>query len=427
MNIKKFKRASAAALVAAVVALGTSCGVTNLPPENTTASTPIESTTNINVEDVKPVYSTLFSKEDVSATIEFNDTLKNMINYTFSQNFDYYVENLTVTSLSFEPVTLNEEVATDYVASNQVKVSVVYNADVVGKESEEKSNVSNGISYIINNSTLATMNQDNADYVDVLNEVNESTTQKLENNEINAQDQVSGRQSNLTNEFLSKVASNYIDEIYDLPEVKQYLDDGYSLYTTTTRPYRSVSSSYLEYSVQLHPSSEIKYERLTVDTPYGWVDNSSDEMTFVNTTCGMIYNILAVNEETGDMRFLNVQQILNLDVSLEEFAWLNQYFYDHSVIDIDRFFEDSKNEEGFIPDVTSTQICGEEGFTEQLYNFCGTLTARAPKGGRIDYITDVAYEDINDYKSKVTAMALADENNTNVFVKEPTAESELEQ
>ena len=80
MNIKKFKRAGAAALAAAVVALGTSCGVTNLPPENTTASTPIESTTNINVEDVKPVYSTLFSKEDVSATIEFNDTLKNMIN-----------------------------------------------------------------------------------------------------------------------------------------------------------------------------------------------------------------------------------------------------------------------------------------------------------------------------------------------------------
>ena len=139
MNIKKFKRAGAAALAAAVVALGTSCGVTNLPPENTTASVPTEVTQNPNypqVEDIKPVYTQGFlTEEEQNASIALNNVVKDMINEDkyYGSNFDYLVERLTITGINIEAFEPAQDYAVDYAPSTKSTVTITYNEDVVVK------------------------------------------------------------------------------------------------------------------------------------------------------------------------------------------------------------------------------------------------------------------------------------------------------
>ena len=233
-KIEKFKKVAAGTLAAAIVALGTSCGYKD--PDATTkepvASTVDSTTSQLVFEPVTPTLrADVLSEDEIEASSKLAGVVKTMINEDrlYASNFDYYVENVVITGLSLEAVNpVHEDVMADYAPSTQTKVTVSYVADAVNKTTGEKSTVSNVISYVVNSEELSAVAQADSEQVaieEVAEKVSDTTIKKLENEGVSEQDEVKGRQSSPVSRFSKEIITRYINELYERPEIKKYIDE----------------------------------------------------------------------------------------------------------------------------------------------------------------------------------------------------------
>ena len=169
-TIMRFKRATAAGLVSAILALGTSCGY---KPEHTTNSTQPSQTTQTSqttettqttqttgvpyVEVDPEVDATVIGKENTLSLINLSNTVRQMINddSAFGNNFSYRAESVLVTGISVTDYVEEEEDANEAVQQDETPkkslVTISYTADAVDKTTGEKANISDTISYVTQN------------------------------------------------------------------------------------------------------------------------------------------------------------------------------------------------------------------------------------------------------------------------------------
>lgn len=438
--IKKFKRASAGALAVAVIALGTSC--TYVPPEestlNTTNSSITETTEPIatqpivtdkvtieDIEDIKPVYNqNVVEPEMIEANNKLNVTIKEMINEDkyYGDNFTYLVERLTITNIAIEAYNAEEEVTTDYAPSNKAKVTITYNADVVDKQTAEKSTVTNTISYVVEDDKVASLaNQEKVSYTELTEAVNTATEEKLEEIEATGeqateQDEVTSRQSVITGKFAQKaVTPSILNDFYNTEVLKSYLDNGYKLI------------SMLDYgdsvncSVGLWSDGKEQYKFTTPDGAL-WGNNDGERIT---ATLYFYFTTLASNEETNDKRLIVFLKGYVIDIPKEKLDELKSNMLQYAYFDPYKELEEEMEKSEWGIGVWTGKVCGSEPFNDKFYSILEDLVNNYElKFLQYQTIQDISVEDINNYDDAKRVMTLMDENNTNVYIKE--ASNELE-
>ena len=437
-KIEKIKRLAAGALAIAIIALGTSCGKTT---ETTDSTAPIVSTDENKVKledinDVKPKYQEgIISEKEIRVSTKLNEVVKSMINEDkyYAKNFDYYVERLTITDVKIE--TLENAVMPDYAgvdyapSADKSKVTISYVADAVNKKTGDKTTDSNAISYVVNSTEVANLahaEPEEIEFETMAQAVAESTEQKLEEvaqGQTEEEDKVEGRQSNLSNWYLTNVVSKFIDDIYTKEPYKKYLENGYTLISTTKESNERTENCVM-YREEYYVSPEDMLFGCTFITPNGFISlvNYNESML----SFGFIINTLAINEETGDMRLIVNDVVIRKDVDKETVKIILQSVEDNAIVNIDKLRE---NVEWI--DFADKKLYGIEEIVGGLEPFKGNLISwidyavsqkdSAHPGvywGEL-YSHDTAVEDINNYKEKVIISALADKNNTDVFIKEP--------
>lgn len=421
-KIEKIKRLAAGALAIAIIALGTSCGKTTEPVCTTTSKLVFDPVTpNLRAD--------ILSDTEIEATSKLAGIVKTMINEDrlYASNFDYYVENVVITGLSLEAVNpVHEDVMADYAPSTQTKVTVSYVADAVNKTTGEKSTVSNVISYVVNSEELSAVAQADSEQVaieEVAEKVSDSTIEKLENDGISEQDEVKGRQSNPVSRFSKEIITRYINELYDRPEIKQYLDNGYQIITTTQEVhYLNCYQPYVERFTDKVSNELPIYIYLNYCTPNGRIQLSQNlENKKSNLLVLYCFTSLVVNPTTGEQRLIKLGYANSFTISDAEFNNILNYAKTISLIDYDKLAE-AELSSGKETVKLKEQINGEEGFTDEAYKMIDAMIGDQKGfvmwGGAYGY-SDVDVNDVNNYKDKILIMSLADKNNTDVFIKEP--------
>ena len=150
-TLMRFKRATAAGLVAAVLALGTSCGFKPSEPTNSTTTNVVE----------PPFYDdTIIGKDAYNATVSYQETVKEMINEDkyFGQNFSYTVKDLNVTGISVEDAS-STEIGTqaDQTPVMFARITTSFIARVQNKATGEMSTISDSISYVTENQAVVNL------------------------------------------------------------------------------------------------------------------------------------------------------------------------------------------------------------------------------------------------------------------------------
>ena len=444
--IKKFKRASAGALAAAVIALGTSC--TYVPPEestlNSTSSSITETTEPIatqpivtdkvtieDIEDIKPVYNqNVVEPEMIEANNQLNSTIKKMINENkyYGNNFDHLVERLTITNIAIEAYNAEEDVSTDYAPSNLAKVTITYDADVINKQTAEKSTITNTISYVVNNAEVASLaNQEEVDYVTLATAVNTATEEKLEEIEATGeqtteQDDVSTRQSVITDRLMKMVLTeDLLNDYYNQSFIQQYLNDGYEIITTVEG---KRSSTQTTADLRENGYDYFIYYTPTISTYFCKQPWGIDAYFSFNLVS------LAYNPATGDKKLITTSCNRSTSIPQEMYDQMKALALEHAYFDPYELLQqdiDSKGDSG-VEGWWYGIICGGEAFTEEFYSTVQNLVNNYNFELYIPYDRDLVIKDANNvynYEDAKKVMALMDENNTNVYIKQPT--NELEQ
>ncbi len=434
--IDKFKRASAGALAAALIALSTSC--TYVPSEestlNSTSSSITETTQPIetdkvtieDIEDIKPVYNqNVVEPEMIEANNKLNATIKKMINENqyYGNNFDHLVERLTITNIAIEAYNAEENVSTDYAPSNLAKVTITYDADVINKQTAEKSTITNTISYVVNNAEVASLaNQEEVDYVTLATAVNTATEEKLEEIEATGeqateQDDVTTRQSVITDRLMNMVLTeDLLNDYYNQSFIQQYLNDGYEIITTVEG---LRSSTQTVAFVREDGYEDFDYHTPTITTafykqPYGI--EASLNFNFVS---------LAYNKETGDKKLITTSCNRMASIPQEMYDQMKALALDHAYFDPYELLQqniDAKDDIAWYG-----TICGSEPFTEEFYSTVQNLVNNYNFELYIPYDRDLVIKDANNvynYEDAKRVMTLMDENNTNVYIKAANNEAE---
>lgn len=443
--IDKFKRASAGALAAALIALSTSC--TYVPPEestlNSTSSSITETTEPIatqpivtdkvtieDIEDIKPVYNqNVVEPEMIEANNQLNATIKKMINENkyYGNNFDHLVERLTITNIAIEAYNAEEDVSTDYAPSNLAKVTITYDADVINKQTAEKSTITNTISYVVNNAEVASLaNQQEVDYVTLATAVNTATEEKLEEIEATGeqateQDDVTTRQSVITDRLMNMVLTeDLLNDYYNQDFIQQYLNDGYEIITTvegkrsSTQTTADLRENGYDYFIYHTPTITTAFYK----QPYGI--EASLNFNFVS---------LAYNKETGDKNLITTSCNRKTTIPQEMYDQMKALALEHAYFDPYELLQqdiDSKGDSG-VEGWWYGTICGGEPFTEEFYSTVQNLVNNYNFELYIPYDRDLVIKDANNvynYEDAKRVMTLMDENNTNVYIKAANNEAE---
>ncbi len=206
-TLMRFKRVTAAGLVAAVLALGTSCGFKPSGPTNTT--------TNV----VKPPFydDTIIGKDASNATVSYQETVKEMINEDkyFGQNFSYTVKELNVTGISVEDAS-STEIGTqaDQTPVMSARITTSFIARVQNKTTSEMSTISDSISYVTDNQAVVNLigQKPKAENLSTfVSAVNTGTQEKLAlvaQGQVDAQDQVVGSNVNVDEVYMQLIKDN---------------------------------------------------------------------------------------------------------------------------------------------------------------------------------------------------------------------------
>lgn len=207
-TLMRFKRATAAGLVAAVLALGTSCGFKPSGPTNSTTTNVVE----------PPFYDdTIIGKEASDATVSYQETVKEMINEDkyFGQNFSYTVKDLNVTGISVEDASLTEiGTQADQTPVMFARITTSFIARVQNKATGEMSTISDSISYVTENQAVVNLigQKPKAENLGTfVSAVNTGTQEKLAlvaKGQVDAQDQVVGSNIDVDEVYMQLIKDN---------------------------------------------------------------------------------------------------------------------------------------------------------------------------------------------------------------------------
>ena len=207
-TLMRFKRATAAGLVAAVLALGTSCGFKPSEPTNSTTTNVVE----------PPFYDdTIIGKDASNATVSYQETVKEMINEDkyFGQNFSYTVKDLNVTGISVEDAS-STEIGTqaDQTPVMFARITTSFIARVQNKATGEMSTISDSISYVTENQAVVNLigQKPKAENLGTfVSAVNTGTQEKLAlvaQGQVDAQDQVVGSNIDVDEVYMQLIKDN---------------------------------------------------------------------------------------------------------------------------------------------------------------------------------------------------------------------------
>ena len=207
-TLMRFKRATAAGLVAAVLALGTSCGFKPSEPTNSTTTNVVE----------PPFYDdTIIGKDASNATVSYQETVKKMINEDkyFGQNFSYTVKDLNVTKISVEDAS-STEIGTqaDQTPVMFARITTSFIARVQNKATGEMSTISDSISYVTENQAVVNLigQKPKAENLGTfVSAVNTGTQEKLAlvaQGQVDAQDQVVGSNIDVDEVYMQLIKDN---------------------------------------------------------------------------------------------------------------------------------------------------------------------------------------------------------------------------
>ncbi len=207
-TLMRFKRATAAGLVAAVLALGTSCGFKPSEPTNSTTTNVVE----------PPFYDdTIIGKDASNATVSYQETVKEMINEDkyFGQNFNYTVKDLNVTKISVEDASLTEiGTQADQTPVMFARITTSFIARVQNKATGEMSTISDSISYVTENQAVVNLigQKPKAENLGTfVSAVNTGTQEKLAlvaQGQVDAQDQVVGSNIDVDEVYMQLIKDN---------------------------------------------------------------------------------------------------------------------------------------------------------------------------------------------------------------------------
>lgn len=207
-TLMRFKRATAAGLVAAVLALGTSCGFKPSEPTNSTTTNVVE----------PPFYDdTIIGKDASNATVSYQETVKEMINEDkyFGQNFSYTVKDLNVTGISVEDASLTEiGTQADQTPVMFARITTSFIARVQNKATGEMSTISDSISYVTENQAVVNLigQKPKAENLGTfVSAVNTGTQEKLAlvaKGQVDAQDQVVGSNIDVDEVYMQLIKDN---------------------------------------------------------------------------------------------------------------------------------------------------------------------------------------------------------------------------
>ena len=207
-TLMRFKRATAAGLVAAVLALGTSCGFKPSEPTNSTTTNVVE----------PPFYDdTIIGKDASNATVSYQETVKEMINEDkyFGQNFSYTVKDLNVTGISVEDASLTEiGTQADQTPVMFARITTSFIARVQNKATGEMSTISDSISYVTENQAVVNLigQKPKAENLSTfVSAVNTGTQEKLAlvaQGQVDAQDQVVGSNIDVDEVYMQLIKDN---------------------------------------------------------------------------------------------------------------------------------------------------------------------------------------------------------------------------
>ena len=207
-TLMRFKRATAAGLVAAVLALGTSCGFKPSEPTNSTTTNVLE----------PPFYDdTIIGKDASNATVSYQETVKEMINEDkyFGQNFSYTVKDLNVTGISVEDASLTEiGTQADQTPVMFARITTSFIARVQNKATGEMSTISDSISYVTENQAVVNLigQKPKAENLSTfVSAVNTGTQEKLAlvaQGQVDAQDQVVGSNIDVDEVYMQLIKDN---------------------------------------------------------------------------------------------------------------------------------------------------------------------------------------------------------------------------
>lgn len=207
-TLMRFKRATAAGLVAAVLALGTSCGFKPSAPTNSTTTNVVE----------PPFYDdTIIGKDASNATVSYQETVKDMINLDkyFGKNFSYTVKELSVTGISVEDASLTEiGTQADQTPVMSARITTSFIARVQNKATGEMSTISDSISYVTDNQAVVNLigQKPKAENLGTfVSAVNTGTQEKLAlvaQGQVDAQDQVVGSNIDVDEVYMQLIRDN---------------------------------------------------------------------------------------------------------------------------------------------------------------------------------------------------------------------------
>ena len=207
-TLMRFKRATAAGLVAAVLALGTSCGFKPSEPTNSTTTNVVE----------PPFYDdTIIGKDASNATVSYQETVKDMINLDkyFGKNFSYTVKELSVTGISVEDASLTEiGTQADQTPVMFARITTSFIARVQNKATGEMSTISDSISYVTENQAVVNLigQKPKAENLGTfVSAVNTGTQEKLAlvaQGQVDAQDQVVGSNIDVDEVYMQLIKDN---------------------------------------------------------------------------------------------------------------------------------------------------------------------------------------------------------------------------
>lgn len=413
-TLMRFKRATAAGLVAAVLALGTSCG---FKPSESTNST----TTNV----VKsPFYDdTIIGKEASDATVSYQETVKEMINEDkyFGQNFSYTVKDLNVTGISVEDASLTEiGTQADETPVMFARITTSFIARVQNKATGEMSTISDSISYVTENQAVVNLigQKPKAENLGTfVSAVNTGTQEKLAlvaQGQVDAQDQVVGSNIDIDEVYMQLIRDNIggLDQKARIVDMKK---QGFHIVSILpVQPEHKVIYNESINDGKVGSRAAVWY------SPTGQIQIISGSYNSGIRFYTNLY-ILFENSATGEQRLGSMGMAIHGETQSDEAGMsaideIVEWSKNQSIIDVDKIYS-PKHVKGYGNIFLATLIGKKEMPYNEMLDIC--LPYIDIPGKRISLVWDGRSEDvneINDYDKLLIASTLINNTSSKIIM-----------
>ena len=413
-TLMRFKRATAAGLVAAVLALGTSCGFKPSEPTNSTTTNVVE----------PPFYDdTIIGKDASNATVSYQETVKEMINEDkyFGQNFSYTVKDLNVTGISVEDASLTEiGTQADETPVMFARITTSFIARVQNKATGEMSTISDSISYVTENQAVVNLigQKPKAENLGTfVSAVNTGTQEKLAlvaKGQVDAQDQVVGSNIDVDEVYMQLIKDNIggLDQKARIVDMKK---QGFHIVSI----------------LPVQPEHKVIYNESITDgkvdsraavwySPTGQIQIISGSYNSGIRFYTNLY-ILFENSATGEQRLGSMGMAIHGETQSDEAGMsaideIVEWSKNQSIIDVDKIYS-PKHVKGYGNIFLATLIGKKEMPYNEMLDKC--LPYIDIPGKRISLVWDGRSEDvneINDYDKLLIASTLINNTSSKIIM-----------